>query len=74
MRSVIAYTTARVLLFAATACILYLIGLTGLINLALSVLISGIVSYVLLSRQRDAVSATLVQKKDQLAKSRHGEE
>ncbi|GAA3234213.1 DUF4229 domain-containing protein [Actinocorallia longicatena] len=69
MRSVIAYTSARILLFAATAVILYLIGLTGLINLALAVLISGIVSYVLLSRQRDAVSTAFVSKKDQLTKS-----
>lgn len=56
MRSVIFYTLARLLLVAATAAVLYLLGLTGLLNLALAFLISGIVSYVVLSRQRDAIS------------------
>ncbi len=62
MRSVIVYTAARIVLFAATAAILFLIGLTGLLNLALAVLISGIVSYVLLSKQRDAVSIAVTSK------------
>ncbi|MDX6741747.1 DUF4229 domain-containing protein [Actinocorallia sp. A-T 12471] len=62
MRPVIAYTASRFLLFAATAAILLLIGVTGLLNLALSVLISGIVSYVVLSKQRDAVSTAVVER------------
>ncbi|WP_106397194.1 DUF4229 domain-containing protein [Actinocorallia populi] len=62
MRSVIVYTLARLLLVAATAAILYLIGLSGLLNLALAFLISGVVSYVVLSRQRDQVSVALTSK------------
>ncbi|GAB2819884.1 hypothetical protein GCM10022221_17210 [Actinocorallia aurea] len=62
MRHVIAYTASRVLLFAATAAILLLIGVNGLLNLALAVLISGIVSYVVLSKQRDAVSTVMVER------------
>lgn len=59
MRSVIVYTLARLLLVAATAAVLFLVGITGFLNLALAVLISGIVSYVVLSKQRDAVSAVV---------------
>lgn len=62
MRSVILYTLARLVLVAATAAILYLIGLSGLLNLALAFLISGIVSYVMLSRQRDQISVALTSK------------
>ncbi|GAA0961665.1 DUF4229 domain-containing protein [Actinocorallia libanotica] len=62
MRSVILYTLARLVLVAATAAILYLIGLSGLLNLALAFLISGIVSYVVLSRQRDQISVALTSK------------
>ncbi|MDT0300538.1 DUF4229 domain-containing protein [Streptomonospora wellingtoniae] len=59
MRSVLAYTAARLLLFAVTYAILYLLGARGLLAAAMAVLISGLVSYVLLSRQRDAVSGAL---------------
>ena len=62
MRSVIFYTLARLVLVAATAAILYLIGLSGLLNLALAFLISGVVSYVVLSRQRDQISVALTSK------------
>jgi len=62
MRSVILYTLARLVLVAATAAILYLIGLSGLLNLALAFLISGIVSYVVLSRQREQISVALTSK------------
>jgi hypothetical protein len=57
MRSLLAYTAARVTLFAATAGVLYLLGARGLLLIAVAVLVSGLVSFVLLSRQRDAVSA-----------------
>ncbi|MCD0452209.1 DUF4229 domain-containing protein [Actinocorallia sp. API 0066] len=73
MRSVLAYSVSRFLLFAATAAILFLIGVTGLLNLALSVLISGIVSYVVLSKQRDAVS-TVVAERAQRGRGDGGEE
>jgi Mn2+/Fe2+ NRAMP family transporter len=60
MRSVLAYTAARAALFAATAGVLYLLGARGLLLIALAVLVSGLVSLVLLSQQRDAMSATLM--------------
>jgi uncharacterized membrane protein len=59
MRSVIVYTLARLLLVAATAAVLFLLGVGGLLNLALAVLISGVISYVVLSKQRDAISAAV---------------
>ncbi|HEX6468672.1 MAG TPA: DUF4229 domain-containing protein [Streptosporangiaceae bacterium] len=59
MRSVFAYTVARAALFAATAGVLYLLGARGLLLLALAVLISGLVSLVVLTRQRDRVSVSV---------------
>ena len=59
MRSVLAYTTARLLLFVAATGLLYLAGARGLLLLALALLVSGIASYVLLSRQRDRMSGAL---------------
>ena len=59
MRSTIAYTTARILLFVAVTALLYLVGARGLLLLGAAVLISGIVSYVVLSRQRDAMSSAI---------------
>jgi hypothetical protein len=60
MRSVLLYTVARFAIFLATAAVLALIGARGLLLLALAVLISGVVSYVLLSGQRDAMSSAVV--------------
>lgn len=59
MRSVFAYTAARILLFAAALGIVYLAGARGLLALAIAVVISGLASFVLLSRQRDAMSGAL---------------
>ena len=59
MRSVLAYTTARLLLFVAATGLLYLAGARGLLLLGLALLVSGIASYVLLSRQRDRMSGAL---------------
>jgi hypothetical protein len=59
MRSTIAYTTARILLFVVATVLLYLVGARGILLLAAAVLVSGIVSYVLLSRQRDKMSAAI---------------
>jgi hypothetical protein len=60
MRSVLAYSAARVVLFAATVGVLYLLGARGLLLLAVAVLVSGLISFVLLSRQRDAMSSAVV--------------
>jgi Mn2+/Fe2+ NRAMP family transporter len=59
MRSTLAYTSARILLFVVATGLLYLAGARGLLLLALALLVSGIVSFVVLSRQRDAMSAAL---------------
>jgi Mn2+/Fe2+ NRAMP family transporter len=59
MRATVAYTAARIVLFAAAAGVLYLIGARGLILLALALLVSGLASYVVLSKARDRMSAAL---------------
>ncbi|GAA1609830.1 hypothetical protein GCM10009733_002550 [Nonomuraea maheshkhaliensis] len=60
MRPVLLYTTSRLALFLVTLGVLFLLGLQYLPALiAASFLISGIASYVLLSKQRDAVSERL---------------
>jgi len=60
MRATFAYTMARILLFGAATCLFYLAGARGLLLLGLALLVSGAASYVLLSRQRDAMSGALV--------------
>jgi uncharacterized membrane-anchored protein YitT (DUF2179 family) len=60
MRSVLLYTLARFAVFLVTAGVLFLVGARGMLLLLLAVLISGIVSYVLLSGQRDAMSSAVI--------------
>jgi Mn2+/Fe2+ NRAMP family transporter len=60
MRATFAYTTARILLFVAATGLCYLAGARGLLLLGLALLVSGAASYVMLSRQRDAMSGALV--------------
>ncbi|MEO3889211.1 MULTISPECIES: DUF4229 domain-containing protein [Nonomuraea] len=65
MRPVLVYTASRIGLFLVTLGVLWLLGLTNpLVLIVCSFLISGIASYVLLSRQRDAVSARISDKVD----------
>ncbi|HEV2372428.1 MAG TPA: DUF4229 domain-containing protein [Streptosporangiaceae bacterium] len=59
MRATIAYTTARILLFVAAVGLLYLVHVRGVLLLGLALVISGLASYVLLSRQRDAMSSSI---------------
>ena len=59
MRAAVAYTSARILLLAAAVGLLYLAGARGLLLLALAFLVSGIASFVLLSRQRDTMAGAL---------------
>jgi len=59
MRTGLAYTSARILLLVASLVLLYLAGARGIILLALAFVVSALASYVLLSRQRDAMSAAL---------------
>ncbi|MEO3795683.1 DUF4229 domain-containing protein [Nonomuraea sp. B10E15] len=65
MRPVLVYTASRIGLFLVTLSVLWLLGLTNpLVLIVCSFLISGIASYVLLSRQRDALSARISDKVD----------
>ncbi|MFG1705548.1 DUF4229 domain-containing protein [Nonomuraea sp. M3C6] len=65
MRPVLVYTASRIGLFLVALGVLWLLGLQNPLWLILaSFLISGIASYVLLSRQRDAVSERLSDKID----------
>jgi len=59
VRAVLVYTLSRLVLFAATFGVLYLLGARGFLAIALAVLISGLVAFVLLSRQRDALSGSV---------------
>ena len=61
MRATFAYTTARILLFVAATGLIYLAGARGLLLLGLALLVSGAASYILLSRQRDAMAGALSQ-------------
>ena len=60
MRAALAYTSARIVLLVVSAVLLYLAGARGLLLLALAFVVSGILSYVLLSRQRDQMSGALM--------------
>lgn len=53
---VLLYTAARIGLFAAAGGVLYLVGARGLVLLLFALLASGMLSFVLLGRLRDAVS------------------
>jgi hypothetical protein len=59
MRTGIAYTCARILLLVAALVLLDLAGARGILLLALAFIVSSLASYVLLSKQRDAMSGML---------------
>jgi TctA family transporter len=59
MRATFAYASARILLLVVSVILLYVIGARGLLLLALAFVVSGIASFVLLSRQRDVISRAL---------------
>jgi TctA family transporter len=60
MRATLAYASARIVLLAVSAVLLYLVGARGLLLLVLAFVVSGIASFVLLSRQRDVMSGALM--------------
>ena len=60
MRATFAYASARILLLVVSVILLYLVGARGLLLLALACVVSGIASFVLLSRQRDRMSGALM--------------
>jgi hypothetical protein len=59
MRTTLAYTSARILLLVVAMILLYLAGARGILLIALALVVSGIASFVLLSRQRDVMSGAL---------------
>ena len=60
MRATLAYTSARIVLLVVSAVLLYLAGARGLLLLLLAFVVSGIASFVMLSRQRDKMSGALL--------------
>ena len=60
MRATLAYTSARIMLLVVSVVLLYLAGARGLLLLVLAFAVSGIASFVLLSRQRDVMSGALM--------------
>jgi len=52
--------SARFLLLVVSIVLLYVIGARGLLLLALAFLVSGVASFVLLSKQRDVMSGALM--------------
>ncbi len=62
MRATFAYTTARILLVVAATGLIYLAGARGVLLLGLALLVSGAASYILLSRQRDAMAGALTRR------------
>ena len=59
MRATFAYTAARLLIFVAMLGLLWLLGARGFLLFGLALVISGIISFVVLSRQRDAMSGAI---------------
>ena len=59
MNPVVAYSFARVLLFFASVGVLYLLQLRGVWLLLGAIVVSGLASYALLARQRDAMSTAV---------------
>ncbi len=55
------YSSARIMIFVVVAGVLWLVHVRGLWLLVIALLVSGLASFVLLSRQRDAVSIAVTQ-------------
>ncbi len=69
MRATLFYTVLRLGLFALAFVLLLWAGLRGLVLLGLAALISGVISYFLLTPQRAAMSGVISKR---LADFRHG--
>jgi Protein of unknown function (DUF4229) len=59
MRATLSYTLGRLVLFVAVLGLMYLAGARGLLLVGLALLISGIISFVVLSPLRDAMSGSI---------------
>ena len=72
------YTGARIVLLAVVAGILYLVGARGFLLLLLAFLISGLISFVVLAKWREALSVRLAERftkiNDKIEKSKTAED
>jgi hypothetical protein len=57
--SILAYTSARILMFGCAVILLYVAGARGILLLGLGFFISMIASYILLNRQRSLIADKL---------------
>ena len=57
--SILAYTSARILMFGCAVILLYLAGARGVLLLALGLVISALASYILLNKQRKIIADRL---------------
>jgi UPF0716 family protein affecting phage T7 exclusion len=57
--SILAYTSARILMFGCSVILLYVAGARGVLLLALGLVISMIASYILLNKQRAIIADKL---------------
>jgi hypothetical protein len=57
--SILAYTSARILIFGCAVILLYVAGARGILLLFLGLLISALASYILLNRQRQLIATKL---------------
>lgn len=72
MRPLIFYSVGRVGIFVAVAAISYLAGLRGLVLVLVAIVVSVPLSYVVLRRQRDALSG-VVQRRVEARRERRDE-
>lgn len=59
MRTAFAYTSARIIMFGASVVVLYWAGARGILLLGLALIISALLSYVLLNKQRQIIAGKL---------------
>jgi hypothetical protein len=59
MRTGLAYTSARILVLVVALVVLYAAGARGFLLLALAFVVSALVSYVLLAKQRETMAGAL---------------
>ena len=57
--SILAYTSARILIFGCSVILLYVAGARGILLLFLGLVVSMIASYILLNRQRAVIADKL---------------
>jgi Protein of unknown function (DUF4229) len=59
MRTAFVYTSARIIMFGASVLVLFWAGARGLLLLGLALVISALLSYVLLNKQRTIIADKL---------------